>query len=531
MQSASQREEKTGVPSMRVNWQLKTIWPVAIVLLAGMLLFLLSTVSLKDTERHRVLVIAGAGAVAICGVVIVALASTIQRPMIELQEQMERVGDGDLSASVGFATAQRRNRRPGPKLQPHGATTAREPRGNRAPASHPDVAGRTLRHAGRARGWTGTRNSQSPGGNRRRDRDCWARSAANQSRQGRGEGSTAGDRADQQNSYRLAGDGASAYARDAGERPEYDGRTRGHAVPATGALEADQDRVHRGNNLPDVEHDSDQIHQVLLNLLLNAVQAIEGSGPVRWRWFDQGDAAVVTVSDTGRGIPAETPSQYLPAVLHHQGKRHWARTVAGAADRRGASRADRSRQQFRQGNDFHSDSAGPATGGISFVSTRPSPGKTAPLNSARRRFSFQFISTDYFLPGFLAGVTRDVLSRMWAMAYAAVHGQSEAGLLRVVSVSRRSRANVPGANDVPGIFARAGDEFAVPDSTRRGRARPGESVGRFPAKGVQNVWVADAPTFSAHQVTHYAEDEGMPIASLRTDAGWEARSSLRAARK
>ena len=28
-------------------------------------------------------------------------------------------------------------------------------------------------------------------------------------------------------------------------------------------------------SLPEVEHDSDQIHQVLLNLLLNAVQAID----------------------------------------------------------------------------------------------------------------------------------------------------------------------------------------------------------------------------------------------------------------
>src|SRR5512144_324834 len=85
------------VPRIRVNWQLRTIWPVAVVLLAGMLLFLLATLSLRDPDRHRVLVIAGAGAVAICGVIIVVPASTIQRPMIELQEQMERVGAGDLT--------------------------------------------------------------------------------------------------------------------------------------------------------------------------------------------------------------------------------------------------------------------------------------------------------------------------------------------------------------------------------------------------------------------------------------------------
>ncbi|MFY9560953.1 MAG: ATP-binding protein [Terriglobales bacterium] len=56
---------------------------------------------------------------------------------------------------------------------------------------------------------------------------------------------------------------------------------------------------------------SDQIHQVLLNLLLNSVQAIDGPGLVRVAVFEQGKAAVVTVSDTGRGIPAE----HLPNIF------------------------------------------------------------------------------------------------------------------------------------------------------------------------------------------------------------------------
>lgn len=37
----------------------------------------------------------------------------------------------------------------------------------------------------------------------------------------------------------------------------------------------------------------------------------------------------------------------------------------------------------------------------------------------------------------------------------------------------------------------------------------------FNAKGVRNVWVADAPNFTARQVTHYTADDGQPIASLR----------------
>ena len=37
----------------------------------------------------------------------------------------------------------------------------------------------------------------------------------------------------------------------------------------------------------------------------------------------------------------------------------------------------------------------------------------------------------------------------------------------------------------------------------------------FNAKGVRNLWVADAPDFAARQVTHYDGDDGLPIASLR----------------
>lgn len=37
----------------------------------------------------------------------------------------------------------------------------------------------------------------------------------------------------------------------------------------------------------------------------------------------------------------------------------------------------------------------------------------------------------------------------------------------------------------------------------------------FSAKGERNVWVADAPTFEARQITHYVGDDGMPIAALK----------------
>lgn len=65
----------------------------------------------------------------------------------------------------------------------------------------------------------------------------------------------------------------------------------------------------------EVDHDSDQMHQVLLNLLLNAVQAIEGPGQVRVGVLakSEDEDATVTVSDTGRGIPAENlPNIFRP---------------------------------------------------------------------------------------------------------------------------------------------------------------------------------------------------------------------------
>ena len=51
------------LPWFRINWEIKALVPIACVLLGGMLLFLLATVSWRDPERHAVLFVAGAGAV------------------------------------------------------------------------------------------------------------------------------------------------------------------------------------------------------------------------------------------------------------------------------------------------------------------------------------------------------------------------------------------------------------------------------------------------------------------------------------
>ena len=77
--------------------------PIACVLLGGMLLFLLATLSWRDPERHMVLLVAGVGAVAICGALLVVLTYTVQRPMVELQQKIAELGAGNLTVSVSFA--------------------------------------------------------------------------------------------------------------------------------------------------------------------------------------------------------------------------------------------------------------------------------------------------------------------------------------------------------------------------------------------------------------------------------------------
>ena len=48
---------------------------------------------------------------------------------------------------------------------------------------------------------------------------------------------------------------------------------------------------------------------MVLNLLLNAVQAIEGPGTVRVKIGSQDQCASVRVTDSGRGIPEQQLSQ------------------------------------------------------------------------------------------------------------------------------------------------------------------------------------------------------------------------------
>jgi hypothetical protein len=86
-----------------ISWALKAVLPVAAVLLNGLLLFILISLTMDSRERHTVIAVATAGAFLICAAVLTMLAVSVRRPMLELQDKIARVRLGDMDAAVSFA--------------------------------------------------------------------------------------------------------------------------------------------------------------------------------------------------------------------------------------------------------------------------------------------------------------------------------------------------------------------------------------------------------------------------------------------
>src|SRR5215831_9067905 len=312
-ESGARQNEDPQLPWLRINWEIKALVPIACVLLGGMLLFLLATLSWRDPHRHLVLLVAGAGAVAICGALLVVLTYMVQRPMVELQQKIAELGGGDLNVSVSFA---HRNDEIGDlgrnfnqmvqQLRESREEIERLHRTQMSRAEHFATLGELA---------TGLAHEI---------RNPLAGIAGVIEIIGRDLPTTSPARLvvkDVRQEIARINHIVTDLLQTARPHPPKVRKsdlntTVEHAVMLgrQQALAKSVDiTLHKDISLPEVEHDSDQIHQVLLNLLLNSLQAIEKTGKITVSLKQQGSTAVVEVADNGRGIaPDHLPNIFRP---------------------------------------------------------------------------------------------------------------------------------------------------------------------------------------------------------------------------
>jgi len=295
-----------------INWALKAILPIAAVLLNGLLLFILISLSLEVNERHIIITVATGGAIIIFAAMIMVLAVSVRRPMIELQDKIARVTLGDLNASVSFAN---RNDEIGDlgrdfndmvaQLKASREEIHRLHQTQMSRAEHFATLGELaagLAHEIRnpLAGIAGVIEIVS----RDLPPDSAARSVIKDAK----------EEAIQIN--RILTDLLET-ARP--KPPQFQLKdlagTAEHAV-----MFARQQAVTKGIRVEldkeesiSVDHDPNQMNQVLLNLLLNAIQAMDKPGAIHVSLRRDRDGAIVTVADEGKGIPPEIlPNIFRP---------------------------------------------------------------------------------------------------------------------------------------------------------------------------------------------------------------------------
>lgn len=296
-----------------LNWALKAVLPIAAILLNGLLLFILVSASLSAGEGHVVITIATAGAFLICIAVIMVLAVSVRRPMMELQDKIARLSLGDMDVSVSFANrndeigdlgrdfndmvAQLKASREEIQLlhqtqmsrAEHFATLGELAAGLAHEIRNPlagiagviEIVGRDLPPNSPARSVIKDAKEEAMQINRiLTDLLETARPKPPQF-QVKDLGTTA--------------EHAVMFARQ-------------QAVTKRIMIELD-----KGENIPPIDHDPNQINQVLLNLLLNAIQAMDKPGSIFVTLRRDKDAVLITVADQGKGIPPENlPNIFRP---------------------------------------------------------------------------------------------------------------------------------------------------------------------------------------------------------------------------
>ena len=303
----------TVVRKRRINWALKAVLPIAAVLLNGLLLFLLVSSSLAPGPRNDVIAVAAGGAFVICIALIMVLAVQVRRPMMELQEKFARVQDGDMDVGVSFA---QRNDEIGDlgrdfndmvaQLKASREEINRLHQTQMSRAEHFATLGELaagLAHeirnplAGIAGVLDIVSHDLSPTSVAREVIDDAKQEAVQINRILTELLDTARPKAPQFRVIDIVGTAEHAVL-----------FARQQAVTKRIHIEFEVKAV-----LPPVEHDPNQINQVLLNLLLNAIQSMDKPGTIRVTLEPEDDAVRIVVADEGKGVsPEHLPSLFRP---------------------------------------------------------------------------------------------------------------------------------------------------------------------------------------------------------------------------